>query len=90
MNTQGTVAVNASRKAVYDKVESQIHTCEAQLATLKAKLNRPRQTPSSGQSATCEGETKLDQKVPTEKAVEPVQQASASNSFRISIGSPNQ
>jgi NAD(P)H-binding len=37
MNTQGTVAVNASRKAVYDKVESQIHTFEAQLATLKAK-----------------------------------------------------
>ena len=37
MNTQGTVAVNAARKAVYDKVESQIHTFEAQLATLKAK-----------------------------------------------------
>ena len=37
MNTQGTVAVNAARKAMYDKVESQIHTFEAQLATLKAK-----------------------------------------------------
>jgi chaperonin cofactor prefoldin len=37
MNTQGNVAVNAARKAVYDKVESQIHTFEAQLATLKAK-----------------------------------------------------
>jgi hypothetical protein len=37
MNTQATVAVNAARKAVYDKAESQIHTFEAQLATLKAK-----------------------------------------------------
>ena len=37
MNTQGTVAMNAARKAVHDKVESQIHTFEAQLATLKAK-----------------------------------------------------
>jgi hypothetical protein len=37
MHTQGTVAVNAARKAVYDKVSSQIHTFEAQLATLKAK-----------------------------------------------------
>ena len=37
MNTQATVAVNAARKAVYDKVESQIHTFEAQLATVKAK-----------------------------------------------------
>ena len=37
MNTQGNVAVSAARKAVYDKVESQIHTFEAQLATLKAK-----------------------------------------------------
>ena len=37
MTTQGTVAVNAARKAVYDKVDSQIHTFEAQLATLKAK-----------------------------------------------------
>ena len=37
MNTQATVAVTAARKAVYDKVESQIHTFEAQLATLKAK-----------------------------------------------------
>lgn len=37
MNTQGTVAVNAARKAVYDKVESQVRTFEAQLATLKAK-----------------------------------------------------
>jgi len=37
MNTQGNVAVNAARKAVYDKVESQVHTFEAQLATLKTK-----------------------------------------------------
>lgn len=37
METQGHVAVNAARKAVYDKVESQIQTFEAQLATLKAK-----------------------------------------------------
>ena len=37
MNTQTHVAVNAARKAVYDKVESQIHTIDAQLATLKAK-----------------------------------------------------
>jgi len=37
MNTQGTAAVNAARKAVYDKVESQVHTFGAQLATLKAK-----------------------------------------------------
>jgi hypothetical protein len=37
MDTQATVTVKAARKAVYDKVESQIHTFEAQLATLKAK-----------------------------------------------------
>ena len=37
MNTQANVAVKAARKAVYDKVESQIHTFEAQVATLKAK-----------------------------------------------------
>jgi len=37
MSTQANVAVNAARKAVYDKVDSQIHTYEAQLATLKAK-----------------------------------------------------
>jgi chaperonin cofactor prefoldin len=42
MNTQGTVAVNAARKAVYDKVDSQIHTFEAQLATLKAKAESAR------------------------------------------------
>ena len=36
MNTKATVAVNAARKAVYDKVESQVHAFEAQLATLKA------------------------------------------------------
>jgi uncharacterized protein (DUF342 family) len=36
MGTQATVAVNAARKAVYDKVESQIHTFEAQVATLRA------------------------------------------------------
>jgi hypothetical protein len=37
MSTQADVAVNAARKAVYDKVDSQIHTFDAQLATLKAK-----------------------------------------------------
>ena len=37
MNTQATVTVKAARKAVYDKVESQIHTFEARVATLKAK-----------------------------------------------------
>jgi hypothetical protein len=37
MSTQANVAVNAARKAVYDKVDSQIHAFEAQLATLKAK-----------------------------------------------------
>lgn len=37
MNTQATATVKAARKAVYDKVESQIHTFEAQVATLKAK-----------------------------------------------------
>ena len=36
MNTQATLAVSAARKAVYDKVESQIHTFEAQMATLRA------------------------------------------------------
>jgi hypothetical protein len=42
MNTQAQVAVNAGRKAAYDKVESQIHTFEAQLATLKAKAESAR------------------------------------------------
>jgi hypothetical protein len=37
MGTQATVTVNAARKAVYDKIESQIHMFEAELATLKAK-----------------------------------------------------
>ena len=37
MSTQANVAVNAARKAVHDKVDSQIHTFEALLATLKAK-----------------------------------------------------
>jgi hypothetical protein len=37
MSIQGNVAENAARKAVYDKVESQMHTFEAQLATLKAR-----------------------------------------------------
>jgi outer membrane murein-binding lipoprotein Lpp len=36
MNTQATVAVKAARKAVYDQVESQIHTFEARVATLRA------------------------------------------------------
>ena len=39
MSTQATVTVNAARKAVYDKIESQIHMFEGQLATLKAKLH---------------------------------------------------
>ena len=42
MNTQAAVTVKAARKAVYDKVESQIHTFEAQLATLKAKAESAR------------------------------------------------
>jgi wobble nucleotide-excising tRNase len=37
MTTHATVAVNAARKAVYDKFESQIHTFHANLATVKAK-----------------------------------------------------
>ncbi len=37
MSVQGQVVMNATRKAVYDKVESQINTLEARLATLKAK-----------------------------------------------------
>jgi hypothetical protein len=37
MSTQATVMVNAARKAVYDKFESQIHMFEGQLAMLKAK-----------------------------------------------------
>jgi F0F1-type ATP synthase membrane subunit b/b' len=37
MSSQATVTMNAARKAAYDKIESQIHTFEAQLATLKAK-----------------------------------------------------
>jgi hypothetical protein len=37
MSTQATVTVNAARKAVYDKFESQIDILEAQLAMLKAK-----------------------------------------------------
>ena len=37
MNTQPTVTAKVARKAVYDKIESQIHTFEAQVATLRAK-----------------------------------------------------
>jgi predicted nucleic acid-binding Zn-ribbon protein len=37
MSTQATVTANAARKAIYDKIESQIHMFEGQLATLKAK-----------------------------------------------------
>ena len=37
MNTQATVTVKAARNAAYDKIESQIHTFEAQVATLRAK-----------------------------------------------------
>jgi hypothetical protein len=37
MNTQATITAKAARKAVYDKIESQIHTFEAQVATLRAK-----------------------------------------------------
>ena len=37
MNVQANVTMNAARKAVYDKAESQIHSFDAQLATLKAK-----------------------------------------------------
>ncbi|HUL74322.1 MAG TPA: hypothetical protein VLT86_14545 [Vicinamibacterales bacterium] len=37
MSTQAAIKVNVARKAVYDKIESQIHLLEAELATLKAK-----------------------------------------------------
>lgn len=37
MTSDGNLAVTAARKAVYDKVASQLHTLEAQLATLAAK-----------------------------------------------------
>jgi len=37
MNSQATMAVTAARKAVYDKVQSQVHTIGAQMATLKAR-----------------------------------------------------
>jgi len=37
MRTQVNPAASAARKAVYDKVESPMHTFEAQQATLKAK-----------------------------------------------------
>ena len=36
MNTQATATLNAARTAAYDKIESEIHMVEAQLATLKA------------------------------------------------------
>ena len=37
MSTETTMAVKAARKAVYDKIESQIHTFEAQVATMRAR-----------------------------------------------------
>ena len=37
MTTQATATLNVARKAVYDKIESEIHMVEGQLATLKAK-----------------------------------------------------
>ena len=37
MKTHTNAAVKAAEKAVYDKVESQIHTIEAQLALVKAR-----------------------------------------------------
>jgi hypothetical protein len=86
MSTQANVAVNAARKAVYDKVESQIHAFEAQLATLKAKA----------ESAKADAELKaiadlltakrtLDQKVAElKKATEPAfQQVKADVEARI-------
>ena len=57
MNTQGKVAVDVTRKAVYDKVESQIHTFEAQLAGLKAKA----------ESAKADAELKAIAKLATAK-----------------------
>ena len=57
MSTQTNVAVNAARKAVYDKVESQVHSFEAQLATLKAKA----------ESAKADGELKAIANVATAK-----------------------
>jgi hypothetical protein len=57
MTTQTTVTVNAARKAVYDKIESQIHALEAQLATLKAKA----------ESAKADAEVKAVSKLVTAK-----------------------
>jgi len=37
MNTEANLALNASRKAIVDKVEAEIHRFEAQLGTLKAR-----------------------------------------------------
>jgi len=37
MSVQVTVAVKAGRKAVYDKIESQILTFDARVATLRAR-----------------------------------------------------
>ena len=58
MNTQANVAVTAARKAAYDKVESTIHTFDAQLATLKAKA----------ETAKADGELKAIAKLVTTKA----------------------
>ena len=37
MTTQATATLNVARKAVYDKIESEIHMVEGLLATLRAK-----------------------------------------------------
>ena len=64
MSTQANVAVKAVRKAVYDKVESQIHTFDAQVATLKAKAESAKaeaELSAIANLATAKGT--LDQKV---------------------------
>jgi predicted nucleic acid-binding Zn-ribbon protein len=42
MTTQANVEATAARKAVYDKIESQIHAFEEQVATLRAKAESAR------------------------------------------------
>lgn len=37
MSTHAKVAVSATRKAVYDKFQAQVHSFEAKVATLRAK-----------------------------------------------------
>ena len=64
MSTQANVAVKAARKAVYDKVESQIHTFEGQVATLKGKAESAKADAELNAIANLAGAKRtLDQKV---------------------------